>query len=153
MWGYTKKSQHIPLPTEERNVHWVNFEVDTFVLSSGGTNDGTFKGLNWPTYQDFAFELSDLKRIQKLDYVLAACRFSRKSIHWCFVEDSVLERLKEVHFDFLVPERHKIGQLDQILDNELLRIKNQEHYFEKFEYAYRSADERLRITYSWNDWD
>jgi hypothetical protein len=49
MWGYTKQSQHIPLPTEERNVHWVNFEVDTFVLSYG-TNDGTFKGLSWPTY-------------------------------------------------------------------------------------------------------
>jgi hypothetical protein len=37
---------------------------------------------------------------------------------------SVLEGLKEVDFGFLVLERYKIGQLDQILDNELLRIED-----------------------------
>jgi hypothetical protein len=110
MFGYTKDSKHDRIQQEERNAHWVNFELDSFLLSYG-TRDGMVDGIApWPDSVDFVFNADDLARIQILHYMVAtrACPYS--SLAWCFRENTALKGLKKVSFQFL--EGYKYGLVD-----------------------------------------
>jgi len=94
MRGYKKESEHTRLLSEERNGHWVNFEVDIFCMSYR-TNDGRCEGRFAVVSLDFAFELCDLGRIQRSSYSTEAEWLCQHSINWCFAKSTILKALKE----------------------------------------------------------
>jgi hypothetical protein len=109
MFGYTKVSKHDRIQREERNVHWVNFELDSFSLSYG-TRDGMVDRIApWPDSVDFVFKADDLARIQILHYMVATRPCSYSNLDWCLRENTALKGLKKVRFQFL--EGYKYGLL------------------------------------------